>query len=399
MGDTKVKLKLLIDTKCQRVELAKGGKDFFELIFKALSDIADHSLSLCSLCQRNIVNKMCNVSISSAKTNVRDEAGFGYGLATYLVMDDLEMPKNSNEKLWRFPGHEKWIPARVNNRSKMFMIRDLKVVLQKFGLLEKFKQVPFGRGLKMGQLPEGFANNNEVEEDSILRRIFKGKMCTAEVLYAALKKMSFEESEDAYKMLNIYMVSKFFSTDDGRTTVISGWLFSLVVNEDEFKKFPWGSYIFSFTLFFLKDVLNKRLPKLRGEEEKEDMKGKMKKNKKTVEEKVELEEEKEEDDKKKKKQEVSGRKRSERERQRERQRKATRWLYLIGMLKLLRKVQITSNPSTLNVCGPLIDKKREKLALPRSEEEEDLGSDDEGDDNQIDNDNDGIESSVQNDEI
>ncbi|KAK3230108.1 hypothetical protein Dsin_001989 [Dipteronia sinensis] len=46
------------------------------------------------------------------------------------------------------------------------------------------------------------------------------------------------------------------------------------------------------------------------------------------------------------------------------------------------------------MCGLLIDKKREKLALPRSEEEEDLGSDHEGDDNQTGNDNDGIDCSV-----
>ncbi|KAK3198254.1 hypothetical protein Dsin_021669 [Dipteronia sinensis] len=179
-------------------------------------------------------------------------------------------------------------------------------------------------GLKMGQLPEGFANNNEVEEDSMLRRIFKGKRPTAEVLYATLKRMSSEESEDVYKMLNIYMVSQFFGMDDGRTTAISGWLFSLVENEDEFKKFPWGSYIFSFTLFFLKDVLNKRLPKLRD---------------------------------------------------------------------YFKSLNIEY------VCGPLIDKKREKLALPRSEEEEDLGSDHEGDDNQTGNDNDGIDCSVQKEEI
>ncbi|KAK3218659.1 hypothetical protein Dsin_012629, partial [Dipteronia sinensis] len=141
----------------------------------------------------------------------------------------------------------------------------------------------------MGQLSEGFANNNEVEEDSMLRRFFKGKRPTAEVLYATFKKMLSGESEDAYKMLNIYMGSQFFGTDDGQMTALSGWLFSLVENEDEFKKIPWGSYIFSFTLYFLKDVLNKRLPKLRGEEEKEDKKGKMKKNKKIVEEKEGLE--------------------------------------------------------------------------------------------------------------
>ncbi|TXG49691.1 hypothetical protein EZV62_025566 [Acer yangbiense] len=37
MGNTKVKLKLLIDTKCQKVVFAEASKDFFELIFKAIS--------------------------------------------------------------------------------------------------------------------------------------------------------------------------------------------------------------------------------------------------------------------------------------------------------------------------------------------------------------------------
>ncbi|TXG49692.1 hypothetical protein EZV62_025567 [Acer yangbiense] len=184
MGDTKVKLKLLIDTKCQTVVFAEAGKDFFESIFKTLSDfgistvgnvvlhlqetgeeedcfnnflksieklsetemqpdesksnslslqypsgqttcsiefpillsdlmtrkvyicesfscfnlyVADQSMSLCPRCQRNIVNKMCNVSISSSKTNLRDEAGFGNGLATYMVMDDLEVKPMSTK--------------------------------------------------------------------------------------------------------------------------------------------------------------------------------------------------------------------------------------------------------------------------------------------------------------
>ncbi|KAK1570562.1 hypothetical protein Q3G72_003810 [Acer saccharum] len=43
---------------------------------------SDRSLLLCPRCQRNIVNKMCNVSISSAKTNLRNEAGFGNGPKT-----------------------------------------------------------------------------------------------------------------------------------------------------------------------------------------------------------------------------------------------------------------------------------------------------------------------------
>ena len=87
----------------------------------------------------------------------------------------------------------------------------------------------------------------------MLRRIFKGKRPTAELLYATLSKMTSELSEDAYKMLNIYMVSQFFGTDDGRTTAISGWLFSLV------EIFSRGSYTFRFILYFLKGVLNRRL--------------------------------------------------------------------------------------------------------------------------------------------
>lgn len=252
------------------------------------------------------------------------------------------MPKNSNAKLWRFPDHENWVPVRVNSGSKQSFITDLKSVVDKFGLEETFKEGPFGiylelkepltvygqlihnvlkreiihpkgqredemwfglgnskarfgqeefclcTGLNMGQLPKGFANNNEVREDSMLRRIFKGKRPTAEVLYATLRKMTPEQSEDAYKMLNIYMVSQFFGTDDGRTTAIPGWLFTLVEKEEEFKNFPWGSYIFSFTFYFMKDVLQKRLDKLRGEKEKKDKKGK-KGNKgklKSVEEKI-----------------------------------------------------------------------------------------------------------------
>lgn len=49
--------------------------------------VADRSLSLCPRCQRNIVNKMCNVSISSAKTNLRNDAGFGNGqLGTWVLL-------------------------------------------------------------------------------------------------------------------------------------------------------------------------------------------------------------------------------------------------------------------------------------------------------------------------
>ena len=265
--------------------------------------------------------------------------------------------KNPNPNMWRFPDHESWVPARVNSGSRQYFMTNLKEVLQKFGLEKKFEEGPFGiylklaepltlygqlihnilkreiilskgqredemwfglgnsqarfgqeefclcSGLNMGQLPQGFANNNKVPEDSMLRRMFNGKRPTAKVLYATLRKMTSEESEDAYKMLNIYMVSQFFGMDDGRTTAIPGWLFTLVEQEEEFKNFPWGSFIFSLTFYFLKGVLNGRLLNLRGQAKKEDKKGKLQKMKNAVEEEEDLEEQEEEQEEQEEEQE------------------------------------------------------------------------------------------------
>ncbi|KAK2661299.1 hypothetical protein Ddye_007832 [Dipteronia dyeriana] len=210
-------------------------------------------------------------------------------LSVELIFIKAGMPKNTNADLWRFPDHKSWVPVKVNSGRKKCMITELKSMLNKFGLEDKFKEGPFGIYLELKEplaLYEQLIHNilkREIihpkgqREDKMWFRIFKGKRPTAEVLYATLSKMTFEQSEDAYKMLNIYMVSQFFGNDDRQTTTICGWLFSLVENEKEFKKFPWGSYIFSFTLHFLKGVLNKRLSQLRGEakkKEKEKGKGK-----------------------------------------------------------------------------------------------------------------------------
>ncbi|KAK2658133.1 hypothetical protein Ddye_011185 [Dipteronia dyeriana] len=137
------------------------------------------------------------------------------------------MPKNGNAYLWRFPDHEIWVPVRVNSGSKKYMIIELKSMLNKFGLEERFKEGPFDiylelkeplilygqlihnilkreiinpkgqkedeiwfrfgkskarfsqeefclySGLKMGHLPEDFANNNEVPKGSMLNGFLK----------------------------------------------------------------------------------------------------------------------------------------------------------------------------------------------------------------------------------
>ncbi|KAK3204602.1 hypothetical protein Dsin_018648 [Dipteronia sinensis] len=134
---------------------------------------------------------------------------------------------------------------------------------------------------------EGFNEKKDVEKGSLLKRYFKEKRLNAELVYATMKNLTSEEGEDILKMSYILMVSQFFGTDDGRK-VIPGWIFALVEDEEAFKKFPWGSYIYSITLFWLKRLTEKHLSTLRGK----------KKEKKEEEEEEEKEEEEEEKKKK-----------------------------------------------------------------------------------------------------
>ncbi|KAK3225643.1 hypothetical protein Dsin_005505 [Dipteronia sinensis] len=246
------------------------------------------------------------------------------------------MPKNPNDRLWRFPDHKEWIiNVRVNSQSKKYLIRDIKEVLTSCGMLLRFREGPFGQyldlpqplkihgklihnllkreiiipgqrddeiwlglgrskvrfgkeefcicsGLKMGMLPQGFNEKKDVEKGSLLKRYFKEKRPNAELVYATMKNLTSEEGEDILKMSYIFMVSQFFGTDDGRKA-IPGWMFALVEDEEAFKKFPWGSYIYSITLFWLKSLTEKHLSTLKGKKE----------------EKKEEEEEEEEEKKKK----------------------------------------------------------------------------------------------------
>ncbi|KAK0607477.1 hypothetical protein LWI29_015642 [Acer saccharum] len=57
--------------------------------------------------------------------------------------------RNLNANLWRFPNHESWVTVRVNSGSKQYFITNLKEVLEKFGLEEKFKEGPFSIYLKL----------------------------------------------------------------------------------------------------------------------------------------------------------------------------------------------------------------------------------------------------------
>ncbi|KAK0587077.1 hypothetical protein LWI29_016939 [Acer saccharum] len=239
--------------------------------------------------------------------------------------EKVKMPPNPKAKLWCFPDHKEWVVnVRVNSQSKKNLITDIKEVLTSCGMVQRFKERPFGSyldlpqpskihgilihnllkweviipeqredeiwldlgrsqvcfgkeefclcsGLKMGSLPQGFTKKKAPEEGSLLNRHFKEKRPTADLLYATMKRLTSDEGEDVLKMASIFMINQFFGTDDGRKA-IPGWMFALVDDEEAFKKFPWGSYIYSITLFWLKRFTQKYAHTLRGTTKEEDKK-------------------------------------------------------------------------------------------------------------------------------
>ncbi|KAK0570862.1 hypothetical protein LWI29_007635 [Acer saccharum] len=258
------------------------------------------------------------------------------------------------KKQWRFPDHKSWVHARINSHNKKNFLQDLKLVLTRCGVLDRFKEGPFGQylemiqpirvhgmliynllkrqlicpeeekddemwfglgekkarfgreefclcsGLNMGTLPEGFQEKEEVSEESILTRYFVDENPSIELLEATFNRLTEpSEGDDALKMGYLLMVSQFFGMDEARTAIPS-WVLSLVEDIDAFESFPWGSYIFDVTLCCLKNAAEKHIEKLRGNgEKKEENEGP--KNKKRKKKEEENKEEKKKKPKKKKK--------------------------------------------------------------------------------------------------
>ncbi|KAK2657371.1 hypothetical protein Ddye_010423 [Dipteronia dyeriana] len=71
--------------------------------------------------------------------------GFSWALWSY------EMPKDPNDKHWRFPDHNTWVRSRINSNSKGQIIQVVKDVLSKCGMLERFRNGPFGHYLDLPQ--------------------------------------------------------------------------------------------------------------------------------------------------------------------------------------------------------------------------------------------------------
>ena len=74
-----------------------------------------------------------------------------FQLLTLICFVCNQMPKDPNDKYWRFPDHNKWVRSRINSNSKGQIIQVIKDVLSRCGMLERFRNGPFGHYLDLPQ--------------------------------------------------------------------------------------------------------------------------------------------------------------------------------------------------------------------------------------------------------
>ena len=295
-----------------------------------------------------------------------------WGLKSHFVFELIffvfvlyQMPADRFKKQWRYPDHSSWVHTRINSHNKQYFLQDLQLVLTRCGVLDRFKEGPFGQylemvqpikvhgmliynmlkrqlirpnskedeiwfglgqkearygreefclcsGLNMGTLPEGFKEKKEVGEQSILTRYFNDEMPSIELLEATFNRlMEPAAGDDALKMGYLLMVSQFFGIDEAKAA-IPCWLFSLVEDIDGFETFSWGSYVFDVTLRWLKNVADMHLRRLRGGHGQKNREINEKGQKKEEEK---IKKKKEEEKKKKKKEEEKKKKSKKRKRQ------------------------------------------------------------------------------------
>ncbi|KAK3184937.1 hypothetical protein Dsin_032223 [Dipteronia sinensis] len=177
------------------------------------------------------------------------------------------MPKDPNNKYWRFPDHNTWIRARINSNSKCQIIQVVKDVLSKCGMLERFRNGPFGHYLDLPQpvVVHGMLIYNLLKKEIILPKVREDEMWFG----LGHKKVCFGKEQfcvcSGLKMGPIPEGFMKMKPDvEGYWSAVPGWLIALVDNEQAFTNFPWGTYIFSMTLFWLHCSTEKRLNRLRG---------------------------------------------------------------------------------------------------------------------------------------
>ncbi|KAK2646236.1 hypothetical protein Ddye_021431 [Dipteronia dyeriana] len=112
-------------------------------------------------------------------------------------------------------------------------------------------------GLRFGLIPQSVNSLPKVVPDSVYHRYFRGSPTPLKDILGRLSGEEFDESEDVMKLGYMYLLFHILLGREYRWFV-PDWLWGLVEDITEFEAFPWGTYIYIVTLYWLGKVLPDR---------------------------------------------------------------------------------------------------------------------------------------------
>lgn len=109
-------------------------------------------------------------------------------------------------------------------------------------------------GLRFGNIPHFARVKARAKPESVHARYFGGQGTCEVDIVRVLEAGQFREEEDALKMAYVFVVFNVFIGKDDRA-IVPNWLWCLVEDLPTFESFPWGTFIYSMTLHWLRNAL------------------------------------------------------------------------------------------------------------------------------------------------
>ncbi|KAL5742388.1 hypothetical protein ACOSP7_029120 [Xanthoceras sorbifolium] len=176
---------------------------------------------------------------------MRGDQYFGGKLCQILLCREIEYPGAREDEMWFKVGGK---PMRFGKEEFLLCT-----------------------GLRFGPLPLGIVSHYPASNDGVEQRYFGKRRIHINKVKLKLEEGNFTRDDDMMKLAYVFFAAHFLLGRERHRTV-PGWLWGLVEDLVAFENFPWGTYVYSSTIYWLGKVLRSRLG---GRSNKQNMKEKM----------------------------------------------------------------------------------------------------------------------------
>ncbi|KAL5810752.1 hypothetical protein ACOSQ4_027320 [Xanthoceras sorbifolium] len=176
---------------------------------------------------------------------MRGDQYFGGKLCQILLCREIEYPGARKDEMWFKVGGK---PMRFGKEGFLLCT-----------------------GLRFGPLPLGIVSHYPASNDGVEQRYFGKRRIHINKVKLKLEEGNFTRDDDMMKLAYVFFAAHFLLGRERHRTV-PGWLWGLVEDLVAFENFPWGTYVYSSTIYWLGKVLRSRLG---GRSNKQNMKEKM----------------------------------------------------------------------------------------------------------------------------